>query len=105
LKRDLLQNPKIDLALEYLDLLRSTLPCEKFAAFLLLMLDVREKRFFFSSSLAFLEFYFSQMYLVYNRKTVQEVVLSVLQLLDGFPQLLVGFSRFLPPGYRIENRS
>jgi hypothetical protein len=47
LKKDLFQNPKIDLALEYLELLRTTLPWEKYAAFLLLMLDVREKRFFF----------------------------------------------------------
>lgn len=81
MKKELFQRPKLDSALEFLDLLRSTLPQEKYAAFLTLMLDVKEQR-----------------------KTVAEVIIAVSQLLDGFPQLLKGFSQFLPRGYKLENR-
>jgi hypothetical protein len=46
MKKELFQRPKLDSALEFLDLLRSTLPQEKYAAFLTLMLDVKEQRLF-----------------------------------------------------------
>jgi hypothetical protein len=42
--KELFPRPKIRHALEYLDLLRSTLPQEKYTTFLTLMLDVKEQR-------------------------------------------------------------